>query len=318
MNQADPIARAFDDLYARTVEPLTRQLLLLTGDRELTEQAVDHAYGRAWRHWSEIAVDPQPEGWLRTAGYDYALSPWQRRVLLDPWRGVRCGRRATANRPHQDAGTGRPPPPPDPDAGNPPAAAPTTATPPAGAPRTAPPPDGTPAATGSGPSAVSGNAPVSAAFPATAQTLAAADGGTTGDPAEDNGTAAGHAADRPADTDRVRTRLPRSPTDAVGATPGGTNGRPGTPPPDEMSPGGGRGAAHRPEEAARRASAARRTTSETAARVAVEAPSAAPSDPGTNRRHRPSRPRRPRRRPSRRAGCSPLDCPGGEHRPRAG
>ncbi|MFH0242734.1 hypothetical protein ACGRHY_09885 [Streptomyces sp. HK10] len=91
---ADGPAEAFDLLYARLAGPLLRQTYLLTGDRTLAGRAVRHAFRQAWERWPEVAVDRDPAGWVRTAAYDHALSPWHR---LDP-------RRRAARR--EDAGSG--------------------------------------------------------------------------------------------------------------------------------------------------------------------------------------------------------------------
>ncbi|MGY1455299.1 hypothetical protein [Streptomyces sp. SS8] len=80
---ADGPAEAFDLLYARLARPLLRQTYLLTGDREPAVRAVRHAFRQAWERWPEVAVDRDPAGWVRTAAYDHALSPWHR---LDPRR----------------------------------------------------------------------------------------------------------------------------------------------------------------------------------------------------------------------------------------
>ncbi|GAB2623057.1 hypothetical protein GCM10027168_63750 [Streptomyces capparidis] len=73
----DPVVAAYDQLHACTARLLARQVHLLTGDPELTRRAVDHAFRLAWQRWSEVAVDPDPPGWLRAAAHEYALSPWR-------------------------------------------------------------------------------------------------------------------------------------------------------------------------------------------------------------------------------------------------
>ncbi|MEU2154835.1 helix-turn-helix domain-containing protein [Streptomyces sp. NPDC019396] len=70
--------QAFDVLYRRTASCLVRQTYLLTGNRDFAREAVEHAFHRAWQRWPEVAVDPDPPGWLRTAAYEYAMSPWHR------------------------------------------------------------------------------------------------------------------------------------------------------------------------------------------------------------------------------------------------
>ncbi|KOU21132.1 hypothetical protein ADK52_24625 [Streptomyces sp. WM6372] len=67
---------AFDALYAYAAPALARQAYLLTGRRRLAQEAVERAFERAWARWPEVAVDPDPVGWVRAAAYEYALSPW--------------------------------------------------------------------------------------------------------------------------------------------------------------------------------------------------------------------------------------------------
>ncbi|MFF8969615.1 helix-turn-helix domain-containing protein [Streptomyces sp. NPDC014995] len=71
-------AQAFDALYAFCAPALVRQAYLLTGRRELARESVERAFQLAWQRWPEVAVDPDPAGWVRAATYEYALSPWHR------------------------------------------------------------------------------------------------------------------------------------------------------------------------------------------------------------------------------------------------
>ncbi|MFG3265676.1 MULTISPECIES: RNA polymerase sigma factor [Streptomyces] len=71
-------ADAFDTLYVRTGGPLVYQVMVLTGSRRLAFEAVDAAFHRAWEHWPEVAVDPDPAGWVRARACEYALAPWHR------------------------------------------------------------------------------------------------------------------------------------------------------------------------------------------------------------------------------------------------
>ncbi|QES56230.1 DNA-directed RNA polymerase sigma-70 factor [Streptomyces venezuelae] len=71
-------AEAFDALYAHAARDLARQAYLLTGRRALALEAVEKAFVQAWDRWPEVAVDPDPVGWVRTVTYEYALSPWHR------------------------------------------------------------------------------------------------------------------------------------------------------------------------------------------------------------------------------------------------
>ncbi|MFE9096126.1 helix-turn-helix domain-containing protein [Streptomyces sp. NPDC007264] len=70
--------QAFDDLYAFCAPTLVRQAYLLTGRRDLARDAVERAFQLAWQRWPEVAVDPDPAGWVRALAHDCALSPWHR------------------------------------------------------------------------------------------------------------------------------------------------------------------------------------------------------------------------------------------------
>ncbi|AVH56962.1 MULTISPECIES: helix-turn-helix domain-containing protein [Streptomyces] len=70
--------QAFDALYAYCAPALVRQAYLLTGRRELACESVERAFELAWHRWPEVAVDPDPAGWVRAATHEYALSPWHR------------------------------------------------------------------------------------------------------------------------------------------------------------------------------------------------------------------------------------------------
>ncbi|MGY0018154.1 helix-turn-helix domain-containing protein [Streptomyces sp. cg35] len=71
-------AEAFDALYTHAAPFLVRQTYLLTGRRTLAREAVERAFQLAWQRWPEVAVDPDPAGWVRAAAYEYAMSPWHR------------------------------------------------------------------------------------------------------------------------------------------------------------------------------------------------------------------------------------------------
>ncbi|MFF3491002.1 helix-turn-helix domain-containing protein [Streptomyces sp. NPDC002795] len=74
--RARTAAEAFDALYTHAAPFLVRQTYLLTGRRILAREAVERAFQQAWQNWPEVAVDPDPAGWVRAAAYEYAMSPW--------------------------------------------------------------------------------------------------------------------------------------------------------------------------------------------------------------------------------------------------
>ncbi|MFI9186194.1 helix-turn-helix domain-containing protein [Streptomyces goshikiensis] len=69
-------ADVFDALYDRAAPALLRQAYLLTGRRALAMESVERAFHLAWNRWPELIADPDPVGWVRSAAYEYALSPW--------------------------------------------------------------------------------------------------------------------------------------------------------------------------------------------------------------------------------------------------
>lgn len=98
MPRPEQATAAFDDLHTRHAAALMRQAYLLTGRPWLARRAVQQGFRRAWQHWPQVAVDPDPAGWVRAAAYEYALTPWHR---LCP--GLR-----TTRKPRQFHETGEP------------------------------------------------------------------------------------------------------------------------------------------------------------------------------------------------------------------
>lgn len=89
-------AQAFDALYAFCAPALVRQAYLLTGRRELARESVERAFQLAWHRWPEVAVDPDPAGWIRATAYDCALSPGTASVPATATRRPRPPTRPTA------------------------------------------------------------------------------------------------------------------------------------------------------------------------------------------------------------------------------
>ncbi|MGV9316621.1 sigma factor-like helix-turn-helix DNA-binding protein [Streptomyces sp. NPDC003691] len=71
-------AEAFDALYTHCAPGLVRQAYLLTGRLRLAHEAVERAFHIAWQQWPDVARDRDPVGWVRSASYELALSPWHR------------------------------------------------------------------------------------------------------------------------------------------------------------------------------------------------------------------------------------------------
>ncbi|UED84547.1 sigma factor-like helix-turn-helix DNA-binding protein [Streptomyces profundus] len=76
---------AFQRLYEARASSLVRQALLLSGDREIGDRALAHAFRLAWERWPEVATDRDPAGWVRATCHEFALSPWHQ-LTPNRWR----------------------------------------------------------------------------------------------------------------------------------------------------------------------------------------------------------------------------------------
>ncbi|MBF9067830.1 RNA polymerase sigma factor [Streptacidiphilus fuscans] len=73
-----PTAGTFDALYRDAVPRLVQQTYLLTGSQHRAAHCVRRAFQQAWTHWRTVGQDSSPEGWVRAAAFELALSPWHR------------------------------------------------------------------------------------------------------------------------------------------------------------------------------------------------------------------------------------------------
>ncbi|SCK28200.1 sigma factor-like helix-turn-helix DNA-binding protein [Streptomyces sp. WMMB 322] len=85
-------ADAFDLLYGGSAPALARQAFLLCGASGPARRSVAHAFRLAWRRWPQVAVDPDPAGWVRAAAHRFALAPWRRFRLVHLVHRVRAMR----------------------------------------------------------------------------------------------------------------------------------------------------------------------------------------------------------------------------------
>ncbi|MFK0193640.1 LuxR C-terminal-related transcriptional regulator [Kitasatospora sp. NPDC090308] len=69
---------SFEEFAALVHTRLVQQTFLLTGHRHRAVHCAHLALGAAARRWAEVAAGPDPEGWVRGAAFDLALSPWHR------------------------------------------------------------------------------------------------------------------------------------------------------------------------------------------------------------------------------------------------
>ncbi|WP_052432859.1 RNA polymerase sigma factor [Streptacidiphilus carbonis] len=77
-------SECFEALYRDSYRRLTRQTYLLVGHRHRAAHCVRRAFQLAWKEWDAVSADSSPEGWIRAAAFDLALSPWHRNPLRHP------------------------------------------------------------------------------------------------------------------------------------------------------------------------------------------------------------------------------------------
>jgi RNA polymerase sigma-70 factor (ECF subfamily) len=83
----DSVESEFDAFYLGTATRITRQLVLLTGDRLEAEDVTQEAFERAWLRWSSVRDCASPEAWVRTVAQRLAISRWRRvRNTAVAWR----------------------------------------------------------------------------------------------------------------------------------------------------------------------------------------------------------------------------------------
>ena len=92
-------AAEFDEFYAASFAPITRQIYAVIGDYAEAQDCVQEAFVRAWDHRRRLAREGSPAAWVRTTAYRLAVSRWRSRTK---------DRRA-----EQRAGTAPATPPPD-------------------------------------------------------------------------------------------------------------------------------------------------------------------------------------------------------------
>ncbi|MEY9941036.1 DNA-directed RNA polymerase specialized sigma24 family protein [Streptacidiphilus sp. MAP5-52] len=73
-----PTAETFDALYRDAGPRLVQQTYLLTGSQHRAAHCVRRAFQQAWTDWRIVSLDSSPEGWVRAAAFELALSPWHR------------------------------------------------------------------------------------------------------------------------------------------------------------------------------------------------------------------------------------------------
>jgi RNA polymerase sigma-70 factor (ECF subfamily) len=65
-------------LFERTGRSLLGYALLLTGDRQESQDLVQEAFLRAWREWERVSTLDSQQAWLRRVIYNLAVNHWRR------------------------------------------------------------------------------------------------------------------------------------------------------------------------------------------------------------------------------------------------
>ena len=77
MADSDP-REEFCRLFERTGRSLLGYALLLTGDRQESQDLVQEAFLRAWREWERVSTLDSQQAWLRRVIYNLAVNHWRR------------------------------------------------------------------------------------------------------------------------------------------------------------------------------------------------------------------------------------------------
>jgi RNA polymerase sigma factor (sigma-70 family) len=67
----------FEDFYAETRDAVFRAVVLATRRPDRAEEAVAEAYARALARWDELAMHPNPVGWVVRTALNYFISGWR-------------------------------------------------------------------------------------------------------------------------------------------------------------------------------------------------------------------------------------------------
>jgi len=70
--------KEFCRLFERTGRSLLGYALLLTDDRQESQDLVQEAFLRAWREWERVSTLDSPQAWLRRVIYNLAVNRWRR------------------------------------------------------------------------------------------------------------------------------------------------------------------------------------------------------------------------------------------------
>lgn len=67
----------FDQFYAETRDAVFRAVVLATRRPDRAEEAVAEAYARAFARWDDVAVHPNPVGWVIRTALNQFVSGWR-------------------------------------------------------------------------------------------------------------------------------------------------------------------------------------------------------------------------------------------------
>jgi RNA polymerase sigma-70 factor (ECF subfamily) len=74
----------FDEFFTRTYANVFRAVLLVTRDREATQDAVGNAFLKALEAWPTVSGHPNPVAWVTRVAVNDSISAWRRIRLQVP------------------------------------------------------------------------------------------------------------------------------------------------------------------------------------------------------------------------------------------
>jgi RNA polymerase sigma-70 factor (ECF subfamily) len=73
------MVEGFESFYAEHRDDVVRAVFAVTGERDLTDEAVSEAFTRACARWSRVRAHPNPVAWVAKTAINEVRSAWRRR-----------------------------------------------------------------------------------------------------------------------------------------------------------------------------------------------------------------------------------------------
>jgi RNA polymerase sigma factor (sigma-70 family) len=75
------MVEGFESFYTEHRDDVVRAVFAVTGDRDLTDEAVSEAFTRACARWGRVRAHPNPVAWVAKTAINEVRSVWRRRSM---------------------------------------------------------------------------------------------------------------------------------------------------------------------------------------------------------------------------------------------